>query len=231
VPELCFSVALPIGGTVTTAIDTPPSFEPGKTPVVVLAHGAGSDMRSDFLEFFASALNARSLGVVRFNFLYMETPGQRPPDKMEVLVETYKAVLAAAAQRTGSPPGPLFIGGKSMGGRAASMLAAQGDIRPKGLVFLGYPLHAPGKTEFRSDHLAEIRRPMLFVQGTRDPFGTVDEIRSERKRLKLGGMFHPVEGGDHSFVLPKSRDTEQRSTMEGIADVVALFVVRAMART
>jgi predicted alpha/beta-hydrolase family hydrolase len=230
VSELCFSVTLHRGGSVTTAVDTPDGFRPGATPVVVLGHGAGNDMRSGFLEYFATALSARGLAVVRFNFPYKEAPGQRPPDRMDVLVDTYREVVAASAKRTGSPPGPLFVGGKSMGGRVASMLCAEKLVTPSGLVFLGYPLHAPGKTEMRSEHLAKIGRPMLFVQGMRDPFGTVDEIRAERKRLKLPGALHVVDGGDHSFALLKSQQAKQHATMDAAADAIVAFVKKVLAR-
>jgi uncharacterized protein len=230
VTELCFSVTLQRGGSVTTALDTPARFEAGATPVVVLGHGAGSDMRSEFLEFFATALSARGLAVVRFNFPYREAAtGPRPPDRMDVLVETYRDVVAASAKRTGSPPGPLFVGGKSLGGRVASVLCADRLVTPSGLVFLGYPLHAPGKPqELRSQHLAKIRRPMLFAQGSRDPFGTPDEIGAERRRLKLSGAMHVVEGGDHSFALPKSQAARQRPALEDVADAVAAFTKRVL---
>ena len=218
------------GGSVTTVIDTPDGFRPGATPVVVLAHGAGNDLRSEFLEFFATALAERGLAVVRFNFPYKETPGKRPPDRMDVLVETFREVVSAAARRTGSPPGPLFVGGKSLGGRVAAAVCAQQLVKPTGLVLLGYPLHAPGRPEARrTEHLAKAGRPMLFVQGTRDPFASVDEIRTECRKMKLAGSLHVVEGGDHSFVLPKSQSVRQLAEMEAAADAVEWFVGKALA--
>lgn len=227
--ELCFSITLHQGGSVTTVIDTPDAYRAGTTPVVVLAHGAGNDLRAPFMEFFATALAERGLAVVRFNFPYKEAPGQRPPDRMEVLVETYRDVVSASAKRTGSPPGPLFVGGKSLGARVASVLCAQKLVTPSGLVYLGYPLHAPGKSEEpRSSHLPRVGRPMLFVQGTRDPFGTLDEIREERKRLKLAGSLHVVAGGDHSFALPKSQSLRQQAELDGAADAVAWFVRKVL---
>jgi uncharacterized protein len=230
VAELCFSVTLHHGGSVTTVIDTPDGFRPGATPVVVLAHGAGNDLRSEFLEFFASALTERGLATVRFNFPYKEPGGKRPPDPMDVLVETFREVVAAAAKRTGSPPGPIFLGGKSLGARVASSVCAQQLTKPTGLVFLGYPLHAPGKPERRrSEHLSKAGRPMLFVQGSRDPFGSIDEIRAERKRLRLSGSLHVVEGGDHSFTLPKSQSVRQLAEMDGAADAVEWFVRKVLA--
>lgn len=228
--ELCFSVTLHRGGSVTAVIDTPDGFRPGATPVVVLAHGAGNDMRSEFLEFFASALAERGLAVVRFNFPYKETPGKRPPDRMDVLVETFREVVAASAKRTGSPPGPLFVGGKSLGGRVAAAACAEQIVKPTGLVFLGYPLHAPDRPETRRvEDLVKAGRPMLFVHGTRDPFGSIDEIREERTRLKLAGSLHVVEGGDHSFRLPASQSVRQTAELEAAAEAIEWFVHKVIA--
>jgi predicted alpha/beta-hydrolase family hydrolase len=229
-PELCWSVTLRFGGSVTAVLDSPAGFRPGAAPVVVLAHGAGNDLRSAFLERFAGSLSARGLAVVRFNFPYKEGGGQRPPDRMDVLAETYREVVQSSASRTGSPPGALFVGGKSMGGRVASVLVAQGLVKPSGLVFLGYPLHPPGKPEAaRTEHLPRVGRPMLFVQGTRDPFGTIDEIQAARKSLKLPGALHVVEGGDHSFALPKSQGARQTATLDAAANAIVEFVRRVLA--
>jgi predicted alpha/beta-hydrolase family hydrolase len=230
VAELRFSVSLLQGGAVTTAIDATAGFVAGRTPVVVLAHGAGNDMASPFLEFFATALAERGVAVVRFNFPYKEAMSQRPPDPMRVLIECYREVVVASARRTGSPPGALFVGGKSMGGRVASVLVAEGLVKPSGLIFLGYPLHKPGrKDELRSEHLAEIRRPMLFVQGDRDPFCDLELLATERRRLQLAGGLHVVAGGHHSFDLPKSHGAaERRATLNGCADAVVAFVRKVL---
>ena len=229
-PELCYSVALRIGGAVSTVLDTPDGFRAGGAPAIVLAHGAGNDLRSAFLETFAASLSARGLAVVRFNFPYKELTGQRPPDKMDVLVETFREVVAASASRTGAPPGPLFVGGKSLGARVASVLVARGLVRPRGLVFLGYPLHPPGKPEeARTAHLPEVGRPMLFVQGTRDPFGTVDEVQTVRHAMKLPGAMHPVEGGDHSYALPKSQSARQDAVFDAASDAIVEFIRRVLA--
>lgn len=229
-PELCFLVTLQQGGTVSAILDTPDGFRAGATPVVVLAHGSGNDMRSAFLEFFATALCDRGMAVLRFNFPYKEPGGQRPPDRMEVLAETYRDVVHAASQRTGSPPGPLFVGGKSLGARVGSVVCAEKFVVPTGLVYLGYPLHPPGKpNEDRAEHLPAIGKPMLFVQGTRDPFGAIEEFRALRKQMRLAGALHVVEGGDHSFTLPKSQSVRQLGEMEGAADAVEWFVRKTLA--
>jgi predicted alpha/beta-hydrolase family hydrolase len=149
---------------------------------------------------------------------------------MDVLVETFREVVAASASRTGSPPGPLFVGGKSLGARVASVLVARQLVRPTALVFLGYPLHPPGKPdEARTAHLPAVGRPMLFVQGTRDPFGTVDEIQAVRRAMKLPGAVHPVEGGDHSYALPKSQSARQGAAIDEASRAIVEFVRRALA--
>ena len=118
--EVCFAVTLLKQRSVTAVLDVPDGMEPGQTPMVVLGHGAGADLRSGFMEFFAAELAERGLCVLRFNFPYKEIGGRRPPDRMDVLVSCYHQVVIAASQRTGSPPGPLFLGGKSMGGRVST---------------------------------------------------------------------------------------------------------------
>lgn len=222
--ETCASVTLSRGGAVTMVIDTP-ADESASAPVLVLGHGAGNDLRSPFLEYFASALAERGVTVVRFNFPYKERGGTRPPDRMEVLADTFHDVLVAQGRRTGSPPGPLFVGGKSMGGRVAAKIVAEGRVRPSGLVFLGFPLHKAGATDaLRTDDLPAVKRPMLFVQGTRDALCDLELLRRVRKELRLGGSLHVIDGGDHSFQLPAARAKAQRATMDAAADAVAKFV-------
>ena len=223
--ETCATVSLSRGGAVTMAIDTPADAGGRVVPVLVLAHGAGNDFRSPFLEFFASALAARGVVVVRFNFPYKERPGTRPPDRMDVLADCFQDVLLAQARRTGAPPGPLFVSGKSMGGRVAAALVAAGRVRPTGLVFLGFPLHKAGDQEhLRTDDLPNVKAPMLFVQGTRDALCDIDLLRRVRKELKLPGALHEIDGGDHSFQLLKSQAARQRAAMDGAADAVARWM-------
>ncbi|MCG3135441.1 MAG: hypothetical protein HMLKMBBP_03092 [Planctomycetes bacterium] len=225
--ETCATVALSRGGAVTMAIDAPRGARQGDVPLVVLAHGAGNDFRSPFLEFFASSLSASGFAVARFNFPYKERGGARPPDRMDALMDCMQDVIAAACRKVGAPPAPLAIGGKSMGARVASMLAAEGRVRPTSLVFLGYPLHKPGDTaNLRAGHLAQVKRPMLFVQGTRDPFCDLELLRKVRKDERLAGSIHVVDGGEHSFALPASRRAEQQAALDGAARSVAEFVRR-----
>lgn len=229
--EHCFSVTLRRGGAVTTVIDVPDSFVPKKTPVFVMAHGAGADLRSDFMENFATLLWERELCVVRFNFPYKEQTGRRPPNPMDQLVDAFVDVVTASGKRTGSPPGPLFMGGKSMGGRVALNAVALGRVRPSGLIYLGYPLHPPGKTEkLRLTGFKEVRQPHLFVQGSRDPLCDLGLLKKARSQFKLPGALHVIEGGDHSFKQLAARRPVQAPEIERAADVVKKFIDHVLAR-
>src|SRR3954464_6043939 len=143
----------------------------------VLGHGAGAGQRSAFMVDFADALSSLGIDVVTFNFLYTEQ-GRRIPDRAPALEACYRAVIATVHASVETARRKLFIGGKSMGGRIATQVAAADPQLPvAGLVLLGYPLHPPGKPQDKRDkHLPSIGRPMLFVQGTRDAFGTPDEL-------------------------------------------------------
>lgn len=175
--------------------------------LLVLAHGAGADMDSDFMDFFAGALTTDRRATARFNFAYMEQ-GRRSPGSPKASEDTYAAVLQHL--RNELSPATLFIGGKSYGGRMASHLAANG-AEVDGLVFLGYPLHAPGRPEnIRDEHLTDIAAPMLFVEGTRDPFCPLATLEKVRKKLARTDLI-VVEDGDHSL---KVRKGSGRSTKE-----------------
>lgn len=187
---------------------------------VLLAHGAGANQLSAFMRMVASGLAARGFDAMTFNFLYTEQ-GRRTPDPKPRLEACYTAVIAAAHQHRKLKGNHLVIGGKSMGGRIASQVAAANSEKIAGLVFLGYPLHAPGKPEqLRTEHLPSIGAPMLFVQGSRDAFGTAEEIRSQIKNLRLPATLYIVEGGDHSFKVPKSSPFSQQQVYDAIMDEI-----------
>jgi hypothetical protein len=178
---------------------------------LILGHGAGAGQGSSFMVSFATALSGRGIDTVTFDFLYMAL-GRRLPDPKDKLEACYRAVIAAVAGRN---PGKLAIGGKSMGGRIASQVAAAGAPAVAGLVLLGYPLHPPGKPEqLRDKHLAAIKAPMLFVQGGRDTFGTPDELRPILAKLKAPVELFEVAGGDHSFKVLKRAGFSQEATYE-----------------
>jgi predicted alpha/beta-hydrolase family hydrolase len=189
-------------------------------PLLVLAHGAGGNMRSPFLAAFASGLAAQGVGCLRFNFAYSEA-GRRGPDPETTL----RAVWDAAFQKAGEIGGPLWVGGKSMGGRIASMMVADGDLDAAGLVFVGYPLHAPGKADrLRDEHLGGIKVRMLFLQGTADPFARWDLLEAVVKRLGRNATLHRVEGGDHSFRV-RGRPKDDAGTATALAEVAARFIL------
>jgi predicted alpha/beta-hydrolase family hydrolase len=153
---------------------------------------------------------------------------RKVPDKAPVLEESWRGALAAGQKDAAFAGLPLFIGGKSMGGRIASQIASQqlGGIR--GLVFFGYPLHPPGRLEQRRDaHLPDVREPMLFIQGTRDPFGTAEDIKEMLPRLNAGTAVHDVIDGDHSFKVRASiAGRSQDAVFAEIFDEAAAFIRR-----
>jgi len=162
---------------------------------LVLAHGAGAPMDSEFMNVIAEGVAARGIQVVRFEFPYMhrrrEDGKKRPPDRQTVLEDTWRTVAAWA-----NSGARLFIGGKSMGGRMASMLADELDVC--GLLCLGYPFHPPGRPErLRVAHLEDLQTPTLMLQGTRDTLGNKEEVSGYTLSEKIG--VHWLEDGDHSL--------------------------------
>jgi predicted alpha/beta-hydrolase family hydrolase len=176
---------------------------------LILGHGAGAGQQSAFIVSFARALAGLGTDAVTFNFLYTEQR-RRLPDRARLLETCYCAVVEAVRERVESARAALFIGGKSMGGRIATQVAAADPGAPiAGLVLLGYPLHPPGKPERRRDaHLPAVKRPMLFVQGSRDPFGKPEELEPLLASLVPRPTLHVVEGGDHSFKPPRNAQTQ-----------------------
>ena len=197
------------------------------TAGLVLAHGAGAGQKSGFMIATAQALAARGVTVATFDFPYV-IAGRSVPDKAPVLEAAWREAIAAARAHTAFTGLRLFIGGKSMGGRIASHVAAQGVDGLAGLVYLGYPLHPPGRPQQRRDaHLPEIKERMLFVQGTRDLFGTTEEIRGLLPRLNQRTEIYEVTDGDHSFkVRVKIAGRPQQAALDEIYDAVARFVAR-----
>lgn len=191
---------------------------------LILAHGAGGAQSHPFMIDMATRLAVRGIDVVTFDFLYM-TRGKKLPDRNEILEATWHAAIAATRARNGLPADRLFIGGKSMGGRIASQVAASRTQRIAGVVLLGYPLHPPKKPQLRRDeHLPRIAVPMLFVQGTRDPLGTAKELKLLARKLPRAAV-HVVEGGDHSLGLPRSEGADAQDEALAIAArAIAAFV-------
>jgi len=187
---------------------------------LVLAHGAGAGQLSQFMVRAAQELATRGITTATFDFPYMSAR-RSVPDRPPVLESAWCAAIDDARQQLARLP--LFIGGKSMGGRMASHVAARGGIGPvAGLVFLGYPLHPPGKPEQRRDaHLPAIAEPMLFVQGGRDTFGTATEIAALLPSLKRATL-HEIAGGDHSFRVPGGK-AKQEPAFQDVMNAVAAW--------
>jgi len=196
---------------------------------VVLGHGAGAGQTSGFMRMFAKGLAARGLDVMTFNFVYMEQ-GRSVPDQKHKLEGCFRAVIETALKQRKLKNNRVVLGGKSMGGRIASQVMAGEDREALandvvGLVFLGYPLHPPGNpAKLRVEHLERIKKPMLFVQGTRDALGTPDEIKPFLKNLRPSAKIHEIEGGDHSFKAPKKFGLSQDQIFETSMDEIDRWV-------
>ena len=185
---------------------------------VVLAHGAGAPMDSPWMTTVARGLAGQGLRVVRFEFPYMaqrRTDGRRrPPDRTPALLAAWRAVAARF------DPARLVIGGKSMGGRMASMVAD--DLGVRGLVCLGYPFHPPGRPDrLRTEHLAQLRTPALVLQGERDPFGTRDEVAAYALSPAIRLAWLP--GGNHDFTPPRASGRTGRQNLEEAIAAAAAF--------
>jgi uncharacterized protein len=193
----------------------------------LLGHGAGAGQESGFMRMFANGLAQRGLDVMTFNFVYMEQ-GRSVPDQKHKLESCFRAVIDKAVKHRKLKNNRLVIGGKSMGGRIASQVAAAASENKEplaeqidGLVFLGYPLHPPGNpAKLRVEHLEHIHKPMLFVQGTRDALGTPEEIQPFIKGLRPAAKIHSIEGGDHSFKAPKKFGMAQEEIYETAMDEI-----------
>ena len=186
-------------------------------PTLVLAHGAGAGHDDPWMRRVAQGLADRGVSVVTFNFPYREA-GRKVPDQAPVLEEAYRTIWTEVAATV---TGTMFAGGKSMGGRISAQVAAHQAFAPAphGLIFFGYPLHPPAKPAQRRDqHLPNVAAPMLFLSGTRDPFGSPNELRALVDGLTLGAArtasmlvtLELFEGGDHSLVATKRIDPEGR---------------------
>lgn len=196
---------------------------PQHGPRLALAHGAGAPMDSGFMTFMADALAEHGVRVARFEFPYMATRRgggtKRPPDSQAVLLDTWRHVV-----RQLGDPSMLVIGGKSMGGRMASLIADELGVR--GLVCLGYPFHPPGKPEqTRTAHLEHLRTPTLIVQGTRDALGTIEDVRGYALSPVI--RIHWIDGGNHDLTALKKSGRSQYDCWGDAAAAVATFIKKA----
>ncbi len=189
--------------------------------ILLLAHGAGAGMRHPFMEQLSGALAENGIATLRFNFLYMEK-GNKAPDRPKKAIGAIKAALATLKTVSDLP---VFLAGKSFGGRMASQLAAQEALDGvKGLVFFGFPLHAPGKPGVeRAAHLREVPLPMLFLQGTRDTLAQIPMIESVCNGLDTADL-QIIEGADHSFKMLKRSGKTQEEIILELAGLVRKFI-------
>jgi predicted alpha/beta-hydrolase family hydrolase len=225
-PEQPARIAVDSDTTVSALIDRPEAAEAG----YVLAHGAGAGMTHPFMARTAAGLAARNIATLRYQFPYMERGSKRPdPPKI-----AHAAVRAAVSEAARALPGlSLLAGGKSFGGRMTSQAQAAAPLPGVvGLVFLGFPLHPAGKPSIeRAQHLAAIRIPMLFVQGTRDEMADVSLIESTVGALGAQATLHWVQDGDHSFRVPARSGRDPSQVLEGVFDAIQRWIERVLEGT
>ncbi|MCG8606894.1 dienelactone hydrolase family protein [bacterium] len=190
--------------------------------LLVFGHGAGAGMRHRFMQKAAEALAEVGIATFRYQFPYIEQ-GKKAPNPPPILIKTVRsAVMAAAAQAKDLP---LLAGGKSLGGRMTSTAASQEPLPGvKGIVFFGFPLHAPGKpSNDRAAHLYEVKVPMLFLQGTRDKLADLDLLRPVCAKLGDRAELHVVDDGDHSFNVPKRAGKSPEQILQEIAETISAW--------
>ncbi len=188
----------------------------------VMAHGAGAGMAHPFLATIATLLADRGIATLRYQFPYMEK-GSRRPDPPKVAEATVRAAVAEAARL--APGLPLFAGGKSFGGRMSSQTEAHGATGVKGLAFLGFPLHPPGvPADTRGEHLADVKVPMLFLQGTNDEFAGLSLLKPLVKRLGKRATLHLIDNANHSFRVPAKTGRKEADVMAELADTLSTWI-------
>ena len=189
----------------------------------VLAHGAGAGMRHPFMSSVAAGLALRGIATLRYEFPYMRA-GSKRPDPPRVAQAAVRAAVDEAARRL--PGVPLFAGGKSFGGRMTSQAqAAQPLSGVRGLIFLGFPLHAAGKpSDERAAHLADVKVPMLFLQGTRDALAELGLIQGVTTRLGTRATLALFDEADHSFHVPARTGRKDADVMRDLADRIATWL-------
>ena len=211
------------GREVSALLLTPPKPK----YLLVLGHGAGAGMNHPFMASLADALAAVNVASFRYQFPYMEE-GRHAPDRPPILTATVAAAVRAATKA--APKLPIFAGGKSMGGRMTSQAAAQSllpDVR--GLIFFGFPLHQPNRPDTkRAEHLADVKIPMLFLQGTRDTLADLQLLRPLIKKLdkKLGprATLHIIDTADHSFHVLKSAKKTDAEVLQELAATTSAWM-------
>lgn len=201
----------------------PHGYKPGEGTTLIFAHGAGNDMNNPFLSYVHEALAERGVMTVKFNFPYKERGG-KAPDRAPVLEATWRAIIEAVRTHPELCPRRMVFSGKSLGGRMASQLVANGE-HCAGLVFLGYPLHPPNKPQnLRTDHWLRIQCPMLFIQGSQDALCDLDLLKGALRKVQVPVTLHVVEGGDHAFNILKSLGRNKQDVCREIVDVIGRWL-------
>ena len=218
------TIQLEDGQTVSGLLQAPPK----PLACLALAHGAGAGMFHPFLSAAAAGLAERGIATLRYQFPYMER-GSKRPDSPRIAQVTVRAALVAARRLV--PKVALFAGGKSFGGRMTSQAQAESPLPDvRGLVFLGFPLHPPGRpSDERGEHLFDAQIPMLFLQGTRDEFATLPLLRPLVKKLGARATLELIDDADHSFRVPKRAGRSHEEVLAGMLDTLAAWIKRARA--
>jgi len=191
--------------------------------VLIIAHGAGHDMDSVFISQLHEGIAKHNILTVKFNFPYMEQ-GLKAPNTPHVLEETWQQVINAVIEKTGVTRKQIFLSGKSMGGRYATILTSKEDLYA-GIILYGYPLHAPGKPDKpRFNHLKVIHEPMLFFQGTRDSLCQLKVFEPLLEKLSTHPVLHIIEGADHSFKLLKRIERTEQSVFDELIQTSADWI-------
>jgi len=205
-------------GHVSAVLSGPDQSSDSNRTGVIIAHGAANDMNNSLIVAVADSLAAAGYTTLRFNFPYKEK-GKKSPDGEPTLIRTWQGAAAHLLSNERFPVDRVVAAGKSMGGRIASQMVAARQLAVEALIFLGYPLHAPGrKDKLRDSHLYEIKERMLFFAGTRDPLCNMEKLRKVLHRLPGQCDLDIVEGGDHSFRLPKSSSRSAESVHRQIVE-------------
>jgi predicted alpha/beta-hydrolase family hydrolase len=205
-------------GNVSAVLSGPDQLGDSNKTGVIIAHGAANDMNNNLIVAVADSLAAAGYTALRFNFPYKDK-GKKSPDTEPTLIRTWQGAVTHLLNNERFPVDRVVAAGKSMGGRIASQMVASDQMAVEALIFLGYPLHAPGRTDkLRDSHLYELKKRMLFFAGTRDPLCNLEKLRGVLHRLPGQCDLEIVKGGDHSFKLPKSSSRSAESVHRQIVE-------------
>ncbi len=193
--------------------------------LLVLGHGAGSGMRHSFMEALAQQLAQNDIATFRYQFPYIEQ-GKKSPNPLPILMKTVRSAVATASEMAGDLP--LMAGGKSLGGRMTSSTAAKAPLPGvKGIIFFGFPLHAPGRSSNdRAAHLYDVHLPMLFLQGTRDKLADLEFLRPVCEKLGKQATLHTIEWADHGFHVPKKSGRTDEEVIEELGKTAGEWVAK-----